>query len=114
MPAAPLDEPLALALDVQGKVRCQRLKVSTQLSLCSLPIGKGSLRSEGCGYVLRSWVGMAVRRILLDLTERTLLYCIVLFQAGSMCEQIGLTSLIPVFLPTLGERSPFAWNDHHR
>ena len=99
-PLTPLDEPLALALDVLRKMRCQRLKVSTQLSLCSLPVGKGSLRSEGCGYVVRGWVGMAVLRILLDLTERSLLGCRVLFQPGGMFEQIGLASLIPIFLPT--------------
>ena len=67
-PLTPLDEPLALALDVLRKMRCQRLKVATQLSLCSLAVGKGSLRSEGCGDVVRGRVGMAVLRILLDLT----------------------------------------------
>ena len=67
-PLTPLDEPLALALDVLRKMRGQWLKVATQLSLCSLAVGKGSLRSEGCGDVVRGWVGMAVLRILLDLT----------------------------------------------
>lgn len=109
-----LDEPLALALDVLRKVRCQKLKVSMQLSLCSLPTGKDSLRSEGCGYVLRGRVGMVVLRILLELTECSLLYCIVLFQSRGMFEQIDLASLIPIFLPTPGERCPFAWNDRHR
>jgi hypothetical protein len=109
-----LDEPLALALDVLRKMRGQWLKVSTQLGLCSLPVGKGSLRSEGCGDVVRGWVGMTVLRILLDLTERSLLGCRVLLQPGGMLEQIGLASLIPVFLPTLDERGPFAWMDQHR
>jgi hypothetical protein len=72
-------------------------------SLCSLPVGKGSFRSEGCGYVLRGRVGMAVLRILLDLTERSLLGCIVLFQPRSMFEQIDLASLFPILLPTFGE-----------
>jgi hypothetical protein len=109
-----LDESFALALDVLGKVDCQRLKASTQLSRGSLPVGKGSLRSDGCGYVVWGWVGMAVLRVLLDLAEHSLLCCIVLFQSGGMFEQIGLTSLIPIFLPTLGERCPFTWMDQNR
>ena len=114
LPLTPLNEPLALALDVLRQMRCQRLKVSTQLSLCSLPIGKGSLRSDGCGDVGRGWVGMTVLRILLDLSECSLLGCRVLFQPRGMVEQIGFASLIPVFVPPLGERSPFAWMNQHR
>ncbi len=67
-----LDELLVLALDVLGQMRCQRFKVATQLSLCSLPVGKGSLHREGCGDVVRCWIGMAGLCILLDLTERPL------------------------------------------
>jgi hypothetical protein len=51
----------------------QRLEVSTQLSLCSLPVGKGRLCRYCRDYVLRTWLGMAVARILLDLVEGSLL-----------------------------------------
>ena len=72
---------------------------------------EGQPPQRGLRLCVRGWVGIAALRILLDLTERSLLGCRVLFQPGGMLEQIGLASLIPFFLPTLGERSPFAWMD---
>jgi hypothetical protein len=89
-------------------MRCQWLKVATQLGLCSLPVGKGSLYRNGCGDVVWGWVRMAGLCIVLDPSERPLLGCIVLFQPGGMFEQVGLARLVPVFLPTLDESGPFA------
>ena len=56
---------------------------------------------------------MTVLRALLDPTEHSLLCCIVLILSGGMLEQIGLASLMPIFLPTLGKSSPFAGMDQH-
>lgn len=96
-----------------GRCAANGLNVSTHLSLCSLPVGKDSVRSKGCDYVVRSLIGMTVLRPLLDLTEHSLLCCIVLILSWGMFEQIGLASLMPIFLPTLGKSSPFAGMDQH-
>jgi hypothetical protein len=89
----------------------QRLKVSTQLSLCSLSVGKGSLRGKGCGYVVRARVWMAGLCILLDLVEGSLLGCRVLLQPRGMFEQIGRASLFPILLVLSGRGCPLAWMD---
>jgi hypothetical protein len=98
-----LDEALALAPGVLGKMYSQGLKASSQLNFRPLSGREGSLSSFRRGDVVRRWIWMAGQSILLNLEEGSVLGGIVLLQTRCVFEEVCLPCLFQIVLPVLGQ-----------
>jgi hypothetical protein len=73
----PLYKAFATALDLTGKVGRQRREAPAQLNLRPLPGREGSLRRFSRRDVVQGWIGMARIRIVLQLSEGSVLGVVV-------------------------------------
>jgi hypothetical protein len=112
----PLNEALPTAIDLAGKVGSQRREAATELNFRSFPGWQRGLCGFRCSDVIRCRIWMAGVCILLNLDERFVLSCVVIFQARSVVQEISLKGFVSVLLLAAAQTrrpTPTCWVSCH-